>query len=168
MVRSKIYNILFLCTGNSARSILAEAIVNRVGVGRFRGFSAGSCPQGRVNPNAITLLKGLNYPTDNLKSKDWAEFAKPDAPDLDFIITVCDHAANEMCTIWPGKPISAHWGLPDPASVEGTPTEIAAAFAETYRILYDRIEILVNLPLRSFNKPSLLAQLGEIAADRGE
>ena len=162
------YNILFLCTGNSARSILAEAIVNRVGVGRFRGFSAGSCPQGRVNPNAITLLKGLNYPTDNLRSKDWAEFAKPDAPDLDFIITVCDHAANEMCTIWPGKPISAHWGLPDPASVEGTPTEIAAAFAETYRIHNDRIEILVNLPLRSFNKPSLLAQLGEIAADRGE
>ena len=158
------YNVLFICTGNSARSILAEAILNHLGAGRFKGFSAGSHPTGTVNPNAVALLKSLNHPTAELRSKDWLEFAEADAPDLDFVFTVCDQAGGEMCPIWPGQPVSAHWGLPDPASVTGTQAEIAAAFAETYRVLNNRIGIFVNLPLASLDKLTLKARLDEIGA----
>ena len=157
-----IKNVLFLCTGNSARSIIAEAIMNRVGAGRFRGYSAGSHPTGTVNPHAIALLKALNHPTGDLRSKDWNEFSGPDAPQMDFVFTVCDNAANEVCPIWPGQPISAHWGLPDPAAAEGTDAEIAAAFADTYRMMNNRIEIFVNLPHASLDRLSLQRHLDEV------
>ena len=157
-----IKNVLFLCTGNSARSIIAEAIMNRVGAGRFHGYSAGSHPTGTVNPHAIALLKALNHPTRDLRSKDWNEFSGPDAPQMDFVFTVCDNAANEVCPIWPGQPISAHWGLPDPAAAEGTDAEIAAAFADTYRMMNNRIEIFVNLPHASLDRLSLQRHLDEV------
>jgi len=157
-----IKNVLFLCTGNSARSIIAEAIMNRVGAGRFHGYSAGSHPTGTVNPHAIALLKALNHPTGDLRSKDWNEFSGPDAPQMDFVFTVCDNAANEVCPIWPGQPISAHWGLPDPAAAEGTDAEIAAAFADTYRMMNNRIEIFVNLPHASLDRLSLQRHLDEV------
>ena len=157
-----IKNVLFLCTGNSARSIIAEAIMNRAGAGRFLGFSAGSHPTGTVNPHAIALLKALNHPTGDLRSKDWNEFSGPDAPQMDFVFTVCDNAANEVCPIWPGQPISAHWGLPDPAAAEGTDAEIAAAFADTYRMMNNRIEIFVNLPHASLDRLSLQRHLDEV------
>lgn len=162
------YNVLFLCTGNSARSILGEAIMNRSGAGRFKAFSAGSHPTGTVNPNAVALLKSLNHPTEGLRSKNWDEFAEEGAPKLDFVFTVCDQAAGEMCPIWPGQPMSAHWGLPDPAAVMGTQAEIAAAFAETYRMLNNRIEIFANLPLESLDALSLQARLDEIGQDLPE
>ncbi len=162
------YNVLFLCTGNSARSILGEAIMNRSGAGRFKAFSAGSHPTGTVNPNAVALLKSLNHPTEGLRSKNWDEFAEEGAPKLDFVFTVCDQAAGEMCPIWPGQPMSAHWGLPDPAAVTGTQAEIAAAFAETYRMLNNRIEIFANLPLESLDALSLQARLDEIGQDLPE
>ncbi|MEK9967195.1 MAG: arsenate reductase ArsC [Rhodospirillaceae bacterium] len=162
------YNVLFLCTGNSARSILGEAIMNRSGAGRFKAFSAGSHPTGTVNPNAVALLKSLNHPTEGLRSKNWDEFAEEGAPKLDFVFTVCDQAAGEMCPIWPGQPMSAHWGLPDPAAVTGTQAEIAAAFAETYRMLNNRIEIFANLPLESLDALSLQARLDEISQDLPE
>jgi len=157
-----IKNVLFLCTGNSARSIIAEAIMNRVGAGRFHGYSAGSHPTGTVNPHAIALLKALNHPTGDLRSKDWNEFSGPDAPQMDFVFTVCDNAANEVCPIWPGQPMSAHWGLPDPAAAEGTDAEIAAAFADTYRMMNNRIEIFVNLPHASLDRLSLQRHLDEV------
>ena len=157
-----IKNVLFLCTGNSARSIIAEAIMNRAGAGRFLGFSAGSHPTGTVNPHAIALLKALNHPTGDLRSKDWNEFSGPDAPQMDFVFTVCDNAANEVCPIWPGQPMSAHWGLPDPAAAEGTDAEIAAAFADTYRMMNNRIEIFVNLPHASLDRLSLQRHLDEV------
>jgi len=157
-----IKNVLFLCTGNSARSIIAEAIMNRVGAGRFHGYSAGSRPTGTVNPHAIALLKALNHPTGDLRSKDWNEFSGPDAPQMDFVFTVCDNAANEVCPIWPGQPMSAHWGLPDPAAAEGTDAEIAAAFADTYRMMNNRIEIFVNLPHASLDRLSLQRHLDEV------
>jgi arsenate reductase len=162
------YNVLFVCTGNSARSILGEAIMNRSGAGRFKAFSAGSHPTGTVNPNAVALLKSLNHPTEGLRSKNWDEFAEEGAPKLDFVFTVCDQAAGEMCPIWPGQPMSAHWGLPDPAAVTGTQAEIAAAFAETYRMLNNRIEIFANLPLESLDALSLQARLDEIGQDLPE
>ena len=162
------YNVLFLCTGNSARSILGEAIMNRSGAGRFKAFSAGSHPTGTVNPNAVALLKSLNHPTESLRSKNWDEFAEEGAPKLDFVFTVCDQAAGEMCPIWPGQPMSAHWGLPDPAAVTGTQAEIAAAFAETYRMLNNRIEVFANLPLESLDALSLQARLDEIGQDLPE
>lgn len=161
-------NVLFLCTGNSARSIIGEAIMNRAGAGRFRAFSAGSHPAGAVNPNAIELLKSLNHPTDDLRSKNWDEFAEDGAPRMDFVFTVCDRAASETCPIWPGQPMSAHWGLPDPATVEGTDAEIAAAFADTYRMLNNRIEIFVNLPLTSLDRLSLQKRLDEIGRNLSE
>lgn len=161
-MRSKPCNVLFVCTGNSARSILAEAIMNRAGAGRFRGFSAGSHPTGTVNPNAVALLENLGHPTEALRSKDWLEFAAVDAPAMDFVFTVCDQAGGEVCPIWPGQPVSAHWGLPDPAAVTGTPAEIAAAFAETYRMLSNRIGSFVNLPLSSLDALSLRERLDEI------
>lgn len=165
---TKAYTVLFLCTGNSARSILAESILNRLGLGRFRAFSAGSHPAGRVNPHAIALLKRLNYPTEVLRSKSWDEFAKPGAPELDFVFTVCDNAAGEVCPIWPGQPMTAHWGVADPAAVTGTPAEIAAAFADAYRMLERRLDIFVNLPITSLDKLSLQQRLDEIgrAEDR--
>lgn len=159
------YNVLFVCTGNSARSILAEAIVNRTGHGRFKGFSAGSHPTGTVNPNAMELLESLGHPTDMFRSKDWLEFAAQDAPALDFVFTVCDQAAGEVCPIWPGQPVSAHWGLPDPAAVSGSKAEIAAAFAETYRMLNNRIEGFINLPLASLDKLTLKRRLDELGRE---
>ena len=158
----KVYNVLFLCTGNSARSILAEAILAHRGAGRFRAFSAGSHPAGTVNPHAIALLKRLNDPTESLRSKSWDEFAKPGAPELDFVFTVCDNAAGEVCPIWPGQPMTAHLGVADPAAVTGTPAEIAAAFADAYRMLERRLDIFVNLPITSLDKLSLQQRLDEI------
>ena len=155
-------NVLFLCTGNSARSILAEAILNRLGAGRFRAFSAGSMPAGKVNPHAIALLKQMNHPTDGLRSKSWEEFSGPDAPQLDFVFTVCDNAAQEVCPIWPGQPMTAHWGLPDPAAVRGSEAEIAVAFADTYRMLRQRIGIFVSLPLAKLDRMSLKRRLDDI------
>jgi arsenate reductase len=156
------FNVLFLCTGNSARSILAESILNRLGAGRFRAFSAGSQPKGQVHPYVIDLLAKLNYPTAGLRSKSWDEFAAPGAPALDFVFTVCDNAANEVCPIWPGQPMTAHWGLPDPVAVEGTEVERRLAFAEAYRMLNNRIGIFASLPLKSLDKLSLQRRLDEI------
>ncbi|MBE3111755.1 MAG: arsenate reductase ArsC [Acidobacteria bacterium] len=155
-------NVLFLCTGNSARSIIAESILNRMGAGTFRAYSAGSQPTGRVNPFALNILRKSNYDVSELRSKSWEEFAAPGAPALDFVFTVCDNAANEVCPIWPGQPMSAHWGLPDPAAVEGSEAERALAFADTMRMLAQRISILVNLPLRDLTKLSLQQTLDEI------
>ncbi|ODR99336.1 ArsR family transcriptional regulator [Methyloceanibacter methanicus] len=155
-------NVLFLCTGNSARSIMAECIMNREGLGKFQAYSAGSMPAGKVNPFALNLLRKLNYDVSSLRSKSWEEFSGPDAPKLDFVFTVCDNAAQEVCPIWPGQPMSAHWGLPDPAAVEGTEAERALAFDDTYRMLFQRISIFVNLPLASLSKLSLQKQLDEI------
>ncbi len=155
-------NVLFLCTGNSARSILAEAILNREGMGRFRAFSAGSNPTGKVHPYAIDILKLNNHPVENLRSKAWDEFAKEGAPKLGFVFTVCDNAAGEVCPIWPGQPMTAHWGVPDPAAVEGNEAEKRLAFADTYRFMTNRISIFVNLPLTSIDKLSLQARLDEI------
>jgi len=156
------FNVLFLCTGNSARSIMAEAILNREGMGRFRAFSAGSQPKGKVNPYAIDLLKRLNYDTSNMRSKSWHEFAQSDAPELDFVFTVCDNAAGETCPMWPGQPMTAHWGVPDPAEAKGTPAEIAFAFKDTYRMLAQRISIFVSLPLKSLDRLTLQARLRDI------
>lgn len=156
------YNVLFLCTGNSARSILAEAIMNRLGGGRFKGYSAGSQPKGQVHPFAIGLLRQFNHVTDDLRSKSWDEFAKSGAPQLDFVFTVCDSAAAEVCPIWPGQPMTAHWGVPDPAAVEGTDAEIALAFADTYGRLHNRLEIFVNLPMASLDRLTLQARLDGI------
>jgi arsenate reductase len=135
----KSYNVLFLCTGNSARSIIAEAIMNRIGQGRFKAFSAGSQPAGEVNPRTIRLLKTLNYDTSFARSKDWSEFAEQGAPEMDFVFTVCDNAAGEACPLWPGQPMTAHWGVPDPAAAEGSDAEIQLAFSEAYRMLNSRI-----------------------------
>ncbi len=157
-----IYNVLFLCTGNSCRSIMAEAIMNREGLGRFRGFSAGSDPKGAVHPYALDLLASVNHPTGDLRSKSWNEFAAAGAPRLDFVFTVCDNAANEVCPVWPGQPMSAHWGLPDPATAEGTEAEIRLAFADTYRMLTNRISIFVNLPMKSLDRLTLQKRLDEI------
>jgi protein-tyrosine-phosphatase len=159
-------NVLFLCTGNSARSILAEAIMNREGRGRFHAYSAGSHPKGAVNPYALRLLESLHYKTDTMRSKSWDEFERPDAPKLDFVFTVCDDAAAEVCPIWPGQPMTAHWGMPDPAAVTGSPTEIALAFADTYRMLSNRLTLFMNLPLAKLDKLSLQRRLNEIGQRR--
>ena len=162
---SRVFNVLFLCTGNSARSILAEAIVDRIGQGRFIGFSAGSMPRGAVHPEALALLQRLNYRTDRLRSKSWEEFshaANPAAPELDFVFTVCDNAAGEVCPIWPGQPMTAHWGIPDPAAVGGNAAEVALAFADAYRFLENRIGIFVNLPMESLDRLTLQRRLDEI------
>ena len=156
------YNVLFLCTGNSARSIMAEAILNRAGAGTFKAYSAGSHPKGEVNPRTIQLLKRLNYATDNFRSKPWDEFAVADAPHLDFVFTVCDNAANEACPVWPGQPMTAHWGVPDPAAATGTEAQIGLAFSEAYRQLNNRISIFVSLPFARLDKLSLKKRLDEI------
>lgn len=155
-------NVLFLCTHNSARSIISECVMNRLGAGRFNGYSAGSQPSGRVHPYAMDMLKQLNYDTAPLRSKSWEEFTAPGAPDLDFVFTVCDNAANEVCPVWPGQPVSAHWGLPDPSAADGTESERRVAFADTHRMLYQRISIFVSLPLASLDKLTLQKRLDEI------
>jgi protein-tyrosine-phosphatase len=165
---TKPLNVLFLCTGNSARSILAEAIMNREGRGRFHACSAGSHPKGEVNPNAIRLLESLHYKTDGLRSKSWDEFERPGAPKLDFVFTVCDDAAAEMCPIWPGQPMTAHWGIPDPAAVQGSPAAIALAFADAYRMMNNRLTVFMNLPLASIDKLSLQRRLEAIGQRREE
>jgi arsenate reductase len=157
------HNVRFLCTGNSARSILAEAILNREGAGRFRAFSAGSQPKGVVHPYAIDLLRELNYPVEGLRSKSWDEFAASDAPPFDFVFTVCDSAA-EVCPIWPGQPMTAHWGIPDPAAAQGSEAEIRAAFADAYGRLFNRISIFVNLPLASIDRLALKRKLEAIGS----
>jgi protein-tyrosine-phosphatase len=159
---SSVFNVLFLCTGNSARSILAEALLNRYGNGRFQGFSAGSFPTGQVNPLAIEILKRQHYATDGLRSKSWDEFATSDSPTLDFVFTVCDNAANEVCPIWPGQPMTAHWGLPDPAAVEGPELDRIQAFRDAFRVLENRIKVFASLPLRSLDKIKLQTRLNEI------
>jgi protein-tyrosine-phosphatase len=159
-------NVLFLCTGNSARSILAEAILAREGMGRFTAFSAGSQPKGEVHPYSIDLLRSLNHKTDHLRSKNWDEFAAPGAPALDFVFTVCDAAAAEVCPVWPGQPMSAHWGLPDPAAAEGSEAVRRQAFADAYRMLNNRITIFVNLPMSSLDRLSLQRRLDEIGKAR--
>jgi len=161
-VAERPYNVLFLCTGNSARSIIAEAILNRLGAGRFRAYSAGSRPNGVVNPHTIGLLQGLDYDTSAFRSKSWSEFATPGGPEFDFVFTVCDNAAAEACPVWPGQPMTAHWGIPDPAAATGTPAEIALAFRDAYRMLNQRIGIFTALPLRSLDRLSLQNKLRAI------
>lgn len=156
------YNVLFLCTGNSARSIMAEAILNRVGQGRFRAFSAGSHPKGRVHPYTLDLLTKLHYDVSGARSKNWREFEGPGAPKLDFVFTVCDDAAGEVCPIWPGQPMTAHWGISDPAGAQGTEAEVRLAFADALRMLSNRINIFVSLPMKSIDQLTLQRRLDEI------
>ena len=156
------YNVLFLCTGNSARSILAECIMNRIGAGKFTAFSAGSFPKGVVHPHAIRLLNGLGYETAGLRSKSWDEFAGAGAPPIDFIMTVCDNAAGEACPVWPGQPIRAHWGIADPAAAEGSDSLVALAFAEAYRQLHNRISLFASLPVDSLDRLSMQRHMDDI------
>jgi arsenate reductase len=166
-----IYNVLFLCTGNSARSILGEALLNHWGRDKFRAFSAGSFPKGTVHPLAIELLQSLHLPVEGIRSKSWSEFAAPDAPVMDFVITVCDQAANEVCPIWPGQPITAHWGIPDPAAVVGTAAQCRAAFSDACRRLDARIKLLVSLPVDKLDRMALkreaerIGRIGTNSAD---
>ena len=162
MAFDKHYNVLFLCTGNSARSIMAECILNRAGDGRFSGYSAGSHPGGRVHPYALSLLKSRNHSTDELRSKSWDEFVAEEAPKMDFVFTVCDNAAGEICPIWPGTPMTAHWPFPDPAAFDGAEAEHRALFAEVYGMLERRISIFVNLPITTLDGLSLKTSLDEI------
>ena len=162
-----VFNVLFLCTGNSARSIIAEAILNKIGAGKFRAYSAGSQPKGQPNPNTIVLLQGLGYDTSGFRSKSWNEFAKPGAPALDFVFTVCDNAAGEACPFWPGQPMTAHWGVPDPAEATGSPAEIAMAFKDAYRMLQQRIAVFTALPIARLDKMSLQAKLKDIGRMEG-
>jgi len=166
-VVERAFNVLFLCTGNSARSIIAEAILNKVGHGRFYAHSAGSQHKGRVNPNTIELLRGLGYDTAQFRSKSWNEFTRPGAPQFDFVFTVCDNAAAETCPVWRGQPMTAHWGIPDPAEARGNPAEIALAFKDTYRMLNQRIGIFVSLPIRSLSQLTLQRRLREIGRMEG-
>jgi arsenate reductase len=161
------FNVLFLCTGNSARSIIAEAILNKRGGGKFNAYSAGSHPKGHVHPETIRLLQGLDYDTSGFRSKSWNELAKPGAPPLDFAFTVCDDAAGETCPVWPGQPMTAHWGVPDPAEARGSPAEIALAFKDAYRMLYQRISVFTELPIRSLDRLSLQSRLKEIGRMTG-
>jgi protein-tyrosine-phosphatase len=165
------YNVLFLCTGNSARSILAESLLNHWGRGKFLGFSAGSFPKGQVHPLAIDLLRRMDLPVDNLRSKSWDEFAQPEAPRIDFIFTVCDNAAGEVCPVWPGKPITAHWGIADPAAVEGTAAEKALAFRKAFKELESRIKLFTTIPIKWSDTTQLKSQLqsiGRTATQSGE
>ena len=157
-----IYNVLFLCTGNTARSILAEAILNKDGLGRFKAYSAGSQPKGSVNPFAIKVLTNFGYPSEGVSSKSWDVFAAPNAPVMDFVFTVCDNAAGETCPIWPGQPMTAHWGIEDPAAVEGSDIEKERAFVEAFRLMKNRISIFTSLPLAALDKLSLQKKLKDI------
>jgi arsenate reductase (thioredoxin) len=161
-MRDRPYNVLFLCTHNSARSIIAESVMNRLGRGRFKAFSAGSQPRGQVHPFALDLLTNLGHDVSGLRSKSWEEFSGPGASPLDFVFTVCDNAANEVCPVWPGQPMTAHWGVPDPSLAEGSETERRLAFADTMRMLSQRIGIFMSLPFRSLDKMSLQNRLREI------
>lgn len=163
----KPYNVLFLCTGNSARSVIGEAILNKIGAGKFRAYSAGSQPKGKVHPETIRLLDGLGYDTSGFRSKSWAEFAELGAPEFDFVFTVCDSAAAEACPVWPGQPMTAHWGVPDPAEATGTPAEIALAFKDTYRLLNQRIGVFAALPIRSLDSMTLKHRLRDIGNMEG-
>jgi arsenate reductase (thioredoxin) len=156
------FNVLFLCTGDSARSIMAEAVLNRAGRGKFQAFSAGSQPKGRVHPYTLDLLRRLNFDVSRVRSKSWNEFTGPDAPKLDFVFTVCDNAANEVCPVWPGQPMTAHWGVPDPAAATGDEAQIRMAFADALRMLTNRINIFLSLPLRSLDQISLQRRLESI------
>ncbi len=160
------FNVLFLCTGNSARSIMAEAILNKLGAGKFRAYSAGSQPKGRVHPQTARLLQSLGYDTSGLRSKSWDEFAKArgtaGGPEFDFVFTVCDNAAGEVCPLWPGQPMTAHWGIPDPAAATGSPAEVALAFKDAYRMLHQRIGVFTALPRRSLDRLSLQKRLDAI------
>ena len=156
------YNVLFLCTGNSARSILAEAILNRAGKGKFIAYSAGSQPKGAVHPQALALLKRLDFATGDLRSKSWEEFAQSGAPEMDFVFTVCDNAANEVCPVWPGQPMTAHWGVPDPAAVQGEEKDIATAFRNAFLQLQRRVELFANLPVQSLDRMSLKKHVDDI------
>jgi arsenate reductase (thioredoxin) len=161
------YNVLFLCTANSARSIIAEAILNKIGAGKIRAFSAGSHPKGQINPHALQLLQSLGHDISGFRSKSWSEFADPGAPLLDFVFTVCDNAAGEVCPVWPGQPMTAHWGVPDPALAKGSPAEVALAFKDTYRMLNQRIGIFTSLPLRSLDRLSLQKKLRDLGRMEG-
>jgi arsenate reductase len=161
----RIYSILVLCTGNSARSILAEALFNTLGAGRFKAYSAGSHPTGRVNPFAIEQVRALGYPVDDLRSKSWDEFAQPGAPEMDFIVTVCDNAAGEVCPLWPGQPVTAHWGFPDPAAVVGTEDEKRAAFAQTLRQIRNRVQLFLSLPLETLDRMAIESRMKAIGRE---
>jgi protein-tyrosine-phosphatase len=161
-VAERPFNVLFLCTHNSARSILAESAMNNAGQSHLRGHSAGSQPSGKVHPYALDLLRALKHTTDGLRSKSWEEFARPDAPPLDFVFTVCDDAANEVCPVWPGQPISAHWGVADPSRAPGSETERRLAFADTYRMLSQRISIFASLPIGTLDRLTLQKRLDDI------
>lgn len=165
MGEDKVYNVLFLCTGNSARSIMAEALLNQLGQGRFRAFSAGSTPKGAVHPQALALLERLGHPTAGLRSKSWDEFAAPDAPKLDFVFTLCDNAAGEVCPVWPGQPVSAHWGFEDPAAATGGEAEVARKFADVYGQIARRLAIFCALPIASLDRLTLKRRLDEIGRD---
>lgn len=158
----RVYNVLFLCTGNAARSIMAESILRKDGAPNFRAFSAGSHPKGIVNPFALKVLEGFDYPTDGLRSKAWDEFAAPDAPVMDFVFTVCDNAAGEICPVWPGHPMTAHWGIEDPAAVKGSDIQTEAAFVQAFRHLKSRVSAFLSLPLKSIDQMALGARLREI------
>ena len=161
----KNYNVLFLCTGNSARSIMAEAILRRKGMPNFRAYSAGSHPAGRVHPQALRQLELAKLPTDGMRSKSWDEFAAPGAPQLDFVFTVCDNAANEVCPIWPGQPMTAHWGVPDPASVAGTPEQIARTFRDAFTMLERRISLFLCLPLATLDRLAIKKEIDRIGKE---
>jgi protein-tyrosine-phosphatase len=167
MTDGRIYNVLFLCTGNSARSILAEALVEHWGRGRFKGYSAGSFPKGRVHPLALELLTTFGLRTNGLCSKSWDEFARPGAPVMDFVFTVCDQAAGEVCPIWPGNPVTAHWGMPDPAAVDGTEIEPCNAFRDAFRILENRIRLFTSLPIDALDRMALQRHVAEIGCIGG-
>ncbi len=163
----RLYNVMFLCTGNSARSILAESILRKDGAGHFRAYSAGSHPSGTVNPFALNLLASLEYPTEGLRSKSWDEFSGPSAPAMDFVFTVCDNAAGEICPVWPGHPVTAHWGIDDPAGVKGSDVEKEKAFLQAFKYMKNRIGVFLSLPLASIDKMALSAKLHEIGRDEG-
>jgi arsenate reductase (thioredoxin) len=165
------YNVLFLCTGNSARSILAESLMNHWGAGRFRGFSAGSHPKGAVHPMALDLLRSLELPVEGMRSKSWSEFASPGAPAMDFVFTVCDQAAGEVCPLWPGHPVTAHWGVPDPAAAEGSELERRQAFRDAFRMLERRIKLFASLPLAKLDRldtKSKVDEIGRLRSDAAE
>lgn len=160
------FNVLFICTGNSARSIIAESVLRHWGKDKFRAFSAGSFPKGRVHPEALHILRSLSMPTDDLRSKSWDEFAEPGAPAMDFVFTVCDQAAGEICPVWPGQPVTAHWGMPDPAAVQGSEIAQAQAFRDTFRVLENRIRLFVALPIASLDRMSLARRVEAIGRAR--